>query len=56
MAKKDYGQRLRERWKRREAKGKSERADMSRLYDMIYLASREATGWIMPFLFGKRNR
>lgn len=54
MGRKSYDQRLKERWKLRQKKADI-RYDITKdFYKMEDLYA--ATAWIMPFLFGKRNR
>lgn len=54
MSKKNYEQRLKERWKRKQQRDEyvyNLTGGFSNMRDVY-----AATAWIMPFLFGKRNR
>ena len=56
MAKKSYDQRLKERWRRKQ---KHDHEKLQRFLSVDSLKMHDAyaaTAWIMPFLFGKRNR
>ena len=54
MSKKNYDQRLKERWKRKEQKEAYHHKDVTNYYGL-----KDMFNWTIPylsFLFGKRNR